>query len=340
MRGKINVLMKRKKNVLALIMFTLITLVACANDNNGYKQIDIDEIHVLNDDDKSYNELFHDDRDEELIINEALHVTQIKYNYMNGEVIYFDGISEKEWVVPENIDWVSIRIMCDDGIQSKVIVLSETQRYGVIKVGSRVRVYWPINAPVFVGETSVYIAFAIATEDVVFELNVEQINCISQFIAAPYEMYSMWPEMEIEEYAFPNVYNRNNFKALEKPIIAYGIELEEWPILLDDGTVMVPLQSAIGRSAMTFIKIGHSIFDDGVLFINVSCGSMTGIRHIAVGSTSVVMSGRTEEMCTAPIVVEGVVYVPLLGFFRDMRPFGNTSAEIYEDRIEIYLVVE
>ncbi|MCL2753141.1 MAG: hypothetical protein FWE44_03220 [Defluviitaleaceae bacterium] len=340
MREKINVLMKKEISALALVVFTLIILVACTNDSNTQKQVGDIKMYILYDENGNINEILHNEREEELTAKESPYEAPIRYNCINGEVIYIEGISEKEWVIPENIDWVSIRIICDDGIQREVIVLSETQKHGDIKAGSRVRVYWPINSPVFSGETSVYIAFAIATEDVVFELNVEQINCISQFITAPYEMYSMWPEMEIEKFALPNVYNRDSFEVLEKLIIAYGIELEEWPILLDDGTIMVPLQSAIGGTAMGYITLGHRIFDDGALLMNVSCGSMAGIRHIAVGSTKVNTTGGQMEMCTAPIVIEGIVYVPLLSFFRDVRPFVNTSAEIYEDRIEIFLVQE
>lgn len=270
---------------------------------------------------------------EEVNLTEIPEVIITEYHSIIGTIVSIDGINDESWIAPEYIDWLNFKIECDDNRQHTVIALRETVRHGEIKVGNKITVYWLVDSPVFVCDMPIHVAAIIVAEGVEYEPAEPQF--IWQFFYVSYLVSSLWPDSPIVDFDFPNVYSRDMFEVLQLPIIAYGRQLEEWAIILDDGTIMVPLQSAIGATAMGVITIGSDDFAEGSLFINVQDGSMAGIRHLAVGSTKVRMSGARPHMCTAPIIVEGIVYVPLLGFFRDMNPFFNTTAEIFEDRLEI-----
>jgi len=323
----------RKYACMPMIVFLVFILMmaSCANNDDLTVGDDLilDEVELTED----YFEYEEDCTLEDSLRHED--ITIITHNSITGTIILIEGVNDESWIAPEHIDWLSLKIKCDDGEQVLIIALQHTVRHGEIKIGNRITVYWPVESLVFVCDIPIYVAYVIVEDGIMCDTESEQ--SIWQRYMDTNETFYLWSYNPIKDFTFPRVYSSDMFEVLQLPIVAYGELLEEWPIILEDGTIMVPLQSVIGNSARSWITFEHNVFDDGSLFINVQCGSMVGIRHLAVGSIEVVMSGDQRQMCTAPMIVEGIVYVPLLSFFRDMRPFGNTSAEIFDDRIEIFL---
>lgn len=301
--------MKTRIYVVICFIFFYALLTACTSDNGAedmiYKPADV-VCHNSNDN------------------NEKI----------RGRVVYINGIECDAWIIPDDIDWISLEIECDNGQQAMIIILGGTSRYGEIAVESKITVYWLKDAPVFDLGIPTYIASRVVVDGIEYDYETKH------FIWQLYNVSSLWSDNPIRNIAFPEMYSREMFEVLQLPIIAYGRKLDEKPLVMDDGTIMVPLQSSIGWSALGLISIGLDDFDDGSLTMAVTDGSIAGIRTIAVGSTIIVMAGERMVLCTPPIVVEGIVYVPFLSFFRDARPFIFSYAEIFSDRLEIVYSID
>jgi len=316
-----------------LAVFFLIT--SCANDNSLTSS---DAVLIEDYAYEEYNASNDSLENEDAYLTECQEYTIITHNSITGIITSIEGVNDDSWVAPKYIDWLSFKVKCNDGEQVLIIALRETVRHGEIKIGNQITAYWPIESPVFIYDIPTHVASVIVANGLEYEPGIEQ--SLWDFYISMYTVPLLWQDKRIASFNPPDVYSRDMFGTLQLPIIAYGVLLEEWPIVLEDGTIMVPLQSAVGNTARGVIVIGSDDFTDGSLFMNVQCGSFAGIRHLAVGSTKVVMAGGQRYMCTAPILVEGIVYVPFISFFEYIKPFVNTSAEIFEDRLEIFLVLE
>jgi len=260
-----------------------------------------------------------------------------EFYYVRGNVVYIKGIGDENWVVPNNIDFINLKIKNENnGQYMTIIMLSETYRNGEIGVGSSVTVYWLKNSPIFELEIPTYIASIVAVDGREFDHENELL--LWQLFNMTERVSSKWPDEVVRGAVFPEVFEKFKFETHPLPIVAYGRKLEEPAIVMNDGTIMVPLQSSIASTpddrVATHINIGSDYFNDGTLTIVVTDGSISGIRVIAVGYKYVI-NAHGVYLCTPPIIIEGIVYVPLLSFFRDMRPMINSYAKVFSDRLEI-----
>jgi len=266
--------------------------------------------------------------------SEIIYQEDSKY-FTTGVVIYIKGSPDDEWIIPETIDMVGIKIKeHENNNEILIIALRDTIRYGDIKVGNTITVYWFEKSPVFSSHIPTYVASHIVSG---------YMSCSSLILERERFWWHLYSTDGLDEYYrraienanLPHIYSRNEFDVLTIPIIAYGTKMDEFPIVNNDGVIMVPLQSAIGNSATVSIGLGNDIYCDGSLVVVVSDGSIFGIRIFSVGSTVVVKSGGRLSLCTPPIIVEGMVYVPFVSFFRYIGLFGFTTAYVYDDRLEI-----
>ena len=332
-----------KKKTCAFICFLLSCLLLAACSNAGMSEYP--EYETMNDlpratDEITLDYVIKDDHSGDDTAYDSTYVPDIVeiYHYVRGRVISIDGIEDESWIVPEKIDWIRFRLECDGSNIVSIVMLRRTVRHGTLAVGSYVTAYWPENSPVFMPDVPTYVAFIVVADGAEYEclawpfwwelyndVNIVRALCLS------------YP---IKVVAFPETFSWDRFEVLPIPIIAYGIELEEQPITMEDGTIMVPFQSSVRNISDSLGRLwitACGIFDDWSFTMSVSCGSIAGGRGVAVGSTTVCM-WEPMVLCTPPIVVEGIVYVPLLSFFRDTRPFIDSSAVVYSDRVEIMLI--
>lgn len=123
------------------------------------------------------------------------------------------------------------------------------------------------------------------------------------------------------------------FTILPLPITVNGIMVESLPtVIKDNGTVMVPY-----TAVTSFLNYGVSRLMYGEkLRLNSGDGSMFASLNLTVGKTVAVLGGgRNVHLCTPLILIDGVIYAPLLSLYR-MGAMPVTNAHITETRIEIY----
>jgi len=130
-------------------------------------------------------------------------------------------------------------------------------------------------------------------------------------------------------YIFP----AGAFETIDLPILVNSEEIKApQPILATDGsTVLVPFReifaAGIGFGNYAFVQ------NDGRLMFGGGGGGSEN-SHWEIGRATVHGIGWGVPICTPPIIVGGIIYIPLISGIGNAAPFAN--AWLFEDRIEIF----
>jgi hypothetical protein len=144
------------------------------------------------------------------------------------------------------------------------------------------------------------------------------------------------------DYIFP----ADAFEIVNLPIFLNGEELNSHPAIYaaDGTTILVPFREAM--SVGVGIASGAYLFDIRAAFIHVTTydGTLNFLEGGGGSENIYWQLGRSYarnisptdvlELCSPPIIVGGIVYVPLISGV--MGAGYNTNAWLFEDRIEIY----
>jgi len=104
------------------------------------------------------------------------------------------------------------------------------------------------------------------------------------------------------------------------------------PVLSSDGnTVLVPFRE-IFRTGIGFVNNASLSAEGSLSFGGSGAGSETNIWQ--VGDVYVRGMGWRVPICTPPIIVGGIIYVPLMSGIGQAAPF--VSAWLFEDRIDVF----
>jgi len=139
------------------------------------------------------------------------------------------------------------------------------------------------------------------------------------------------------EFHVPEMYSFSDFTALDMPIfLQQELLISSTPPLLhhDGVTVMVPFMSIARDWAFQFIGASVSLGDSGLMF-GTSGGGSGETAKMAVGGTRASGTGLSVNFTTPTMLVDGVLYVPLIEFFAGVSPAFLTDAFIYNNEIHI-----
>jgi len=131
------------------------------------------------------------------------------------------------------------------------------------------------------------------------------------------------------DYIFP----ASDFEKIDLPIFVNDDEIEALPPMLaaDGSTVLVPFRQ-IFMSGIGFGDYAYLTFDGQLDFGGGGGGSENS--YWMVGSTIVKHMGWVSHLNIPPIIVNGVIYVPLLSSFAYAAPYSG--AWLFDDKIDIY----
>jgi hypothetical protein len=145
-----------------------------------------------------------------------------------------------------------------------------------------------------------------------------------------------WPD-EIPDnitFTFTDcIFSESDFTILDLPIFVNGEIIEAPPPLLgmDGKTVMVPFRPIfmpdIGFGNYAYLSVDGSLFFGGG-------GGGSENSYWEVGSAIVKGIGWLQPLGEPPIIVSGIIYVPLISSFANGAPFAN--AWLFEDRIDVF----
>jgi len=142
---------------------------------------------------------------------------------------------------------------------------------------------------------------------------------------------------EYAEFRIPQMYSFSDFEVLDMPIFLQQELLipSTPPFLHHDGvTVMVPFMT-IGRDwTFQFLGVSVALLDDGLWFGTTGGGSGE-TALMAVGGTRASGTGLSVNFTTPTMLVDGVLYIPLIEFFAGVSPALMTDAFIYNNEIHI-----
>jgi hypothetical protein len=131
-----------------------------------------------------------------------------------------------------------------------------------------------------------------------------------------------------------HVFSMSDFEKVELPVYINNERDDTLtPIYARDGTtILVPFRQ-IYRSAANFGNFAY-LTPDGQLNFGESAGSSSDSLW-TVGSTVTWYVGGQENFLTMPpIIVDGVIYVPLLSAFAQAAPY--TGVRLFKEKIDIY----
>jgi len=126
------------------------------------------------------------------------------------------------------------------------------------------------------------------------------------------------------------IFTLEDFTAFNLPIFVNNVKADAPPPLLamDGATVLVPFKVA----PMSGVYLEWMLPGGGVSFGFDDAGSGTSMW--AVGEPFVWGIGWRVALCSPPIIVGDIIYVPLLSAFNEAAPF--VVARISDDAIHIY----
>ncbi|MCL2376519.1 MAG: hypothetical protein FWC76_03880 [Defluviitaleaceae bacterium] len=154
----------------------------------------------------------------------------------------------------------------------------------------------------------------------------------SILISESFDARDTWEDWQ-GDFHVPEMFSLSDFKIVDMPLFIHQelLELPMPPILYHDGTtVMVP-----------FKPIGQELWwSDFILFPS---GPMFGTIGGGSGETALMMpggytasgTGFSARFSTPVLLVDGILYVPLFGFFAGASPFPPSDAFIYNNEIHI-----
>jgi len=142
---------------------------------------------------------------------------------------------------------------------------------------------------------------------------------------------------EYADFHLPEFFSFSDFEVLDMPIF---LQQELFipstpPILHHDGiTVMIPFMS-IGREwPFRFLGVSASLGDSGLWFGTVGGGSGETAQML-VGGIHAGGTGLSVGFKSPTLLVDGVIYAPLIEFFAGVSPALMTDAFIYNNEIHI-----
>jgi len=136
----------------------------------------------------------------------------------------------------------------------------------------------------------------------------------------------------VELLAADFIFPASHFRELDLPIIVNGFELDAPPPIMPIGgdTILLPFRS-IFTGGVGLSNVAILTERGGISFGSDDTGS--GMNHWALGVASVSGIGSSIAISYAPIIVNGIIYVPL-DAFSHATPF--VSAWHFHDRIVVY----
>ena len=161
----------------------------------------------------------------------------------------------------------------------------------------------------------------------------EPIPIIESFLVSEsFDGRGNWEDWE-GEFQVPEMFSISDFEIFDMPLFLHQelVDLSIPPILYHDGTtVMVPFKP-IGQELWWSDFI---LFPSGPMFGTIGGGSGETALMMP-GGTTAGGTGHSASFGTPALLVDGILYVPLLGFFAGASPFPPSDAFIYNNEIHI-----
>jgi hypothetical protein len=240
-------------------------------------------------------------------------------------------------------DWLTMNIIDEHDNAIIIVVLHGTIFFpeNGFFPGERISAYITYTTPEIIHDPPMYVALVVAGEGIDFGCPVELTMWNFGDISRPDQCRAnivrfFEPEVNyVYPYVLDYVFSSADFTVLDLPIRLNGEEIDSPPpILAADGvTVMVPFRTALENHLGLF-----SFLYGGQLRIGTADGGSWGASRWEIGN--VYTGGLTpgsewrRTLDTPPIIVDGIIYVSLIGGIAGRAPL--TNAWLFDDRIEIY----
>jgi len=155
----------------------------------------------------------------------------------------------------------------------------------------------------------------------------------SILISESFDGRDNWEDWE-GEFQIPEMFTLSDFEIFDRSVFLHQelFDLPMPPILYHDGTtVMVPFKP-IGQEI--WWTVSFVLFPSGAVFGTIGGGSGETALMMP-GGTTAGGTGHSASFGTPALLVDGILYVPLLGFFAGASPFPPSDAFIYNNEIHI-----
>jgi hypothetical protein len=193
------------------------------------------------------------------------------------------------------------------------------------------RVVWFRDSPAVVVHDTIHDGLPVAQRVVILSTRTAQ-GFYTVVHESPYT-YHAWAEEIPENFSLSfrdYIFSADDFEVLDLSIFMNGEKIDSPPpILSADGTaILVPLRNAAAEESSS---VGIPYFTEGGGLLLRGCGASSATTYWHIGKNlNYSMFREMEYLCVPPIIVGGVVYVPLSSHF----PFTGNWA--FDDRIEFY----